>query len=606
MVQTLTQSQTQSEQQSEVQTQIINRALARSHPIDEMPFSRYGSYLVVDLVKEDKRQQLYLRDIRGGDLQSGCQFLIEVYREGKRVPLSQLDCHRTATLLELSLKKEPESRIGFCMPTPETVMIRGQGLQLKLTYAHKRYDNIYPLQDGSYEITSYSKEIKYRLRAEAQCLKVHAPWLKIGSTEIVLTSQGDFLWTLSSYKVVENPAQYLAPTFEEGLGRVQEDFSQWVNSFFKSENLISNKPFKKRQETCIDQVIQILWMNFVAPEGRLKRSAMYMNKHFMTNIWSWDNYFGALALTKAQPDLAWDQLMFFADHQDVSGAYPDYVNDQYASFSCLKPPIAYWAYAQMSRLNPQLTGDPLRMEEFYQTTKKNTGFWLTHRMTTLGLPAYFHGNDSGWDNGTFFNSGVPVVTPDLTAFLIYQCDGLAKLAEELGHLEEAKDWRKEGDKLMEPLIHLLWREDLKRFSAIHVPSNGYITEGDTLQAYLPLLIAYRLPKDIVATMILGLKDPKRFFSEFGLATESKKSKFYAHNGYWRGPIWAPTTYLMIAGLHEAGEIDFAEELRKKWLALVEKSGFFENFDPVSAEGLVDPSFAWTASVYLRLLYPFKS
>jgi glycogen debranching enzyme len=326
----------------------------------------------------------------------------------------------------------------------------------------------------------------------------------------------------------------------------------------------------------------------------------------MTNIWSWDNYFGALALAKAQPDLAWDQLMFFADHQDASGAYPDYVNDQYASFSCLKPPIAYWAYAQIEGLNPQLTGREDRKMTFYEATKKNTQYWLTHRMTRYGLPAYYHGNDSGWDNSTFFHQGVPVITPDLGAILIYQCDGLAKLAQELGRGIEAEKWQKEADRLMDRLIHLLWREDLKRFSAVHVPSNGFITEGDTLQAYLPLLIAYRLPKAIVAELIRGLTDTKRFLSEYGLATESKKSKFYAYNGYWRGPIWAPSTYLMISALLGAGEVGFAEELRVKWLALVEKSGFYENFDPVTGEGLVDPSFAWTASVYLRLLNPLKS
>ena len=36
-----------------------------------------------------------------------------------------------------------------------------------------------------------------------------------------------------------------------------------------------------------------------------------------------------------------------------------------------------------------------------------------------------------------------------------------------------------------------------------------------------------------------------FLTENGLATEMPKSNKYESNGYWRGPIWAPTTYLLV-------------------------------------------------------------
>ena len=38
---------------------------------------------------------------------------------------------------------------------------------------------------------------------------------------------------------------------------------------------------------------------------------MYMSKNWMTNIWSWDNCFNAMALVRHQPELAWDQFMIF-------------------------------------------------------------------------------------------------------------------------------------------------------------------------------------------------------------------------------------------------------------------------------------------------------
>ncbi len=577
--------------------------LEREFSLEELPFSRFGSYFVIDLIEENERKSLYLRDIRGGDLQSGCQFLITFYNSGKQVPLTQLKIHRSATEIEFSYKKNAHFKTRLCMPEPEMLMVKGEGLDLKLTYVHRRYDSIYPLLDGSYELVSYSKEIKYRLRNLSGQFNLKAPWERIGSKEISLSFTEDYVFTLSSYKVVENEGGGQMTDYETGLKAVQADYTNWVEGFLNGPEGRHLCALKGTRGAHLEEALLILWMNIVAPEGRLKRPAMYMNKHFMTNIWSWDNYFGAIALAVSHPDLAWDQLMFFSDHQHRTGAYPDYVNDQYASFSCLKPPIAYFAYEQMTRLNPEYFEANERLVSFYETAKHNTEFWLNHRMTRYGLPAYYHGNDSGWDNGTFFQEGVPVITPDLAAFLIYQLDGLEMLAVKLGRSDQARQFHLQSEVLLERLIHLLWREEDKRFSAIYVTTNSYITSGDTLQAFLPLLIAHKLPLAIQKYLIEGLNDEKRFLSPFGLATESKLSPHYAYNGYWRGPIWAPTTYLMIAALKGCGDFELAESIRLKWLHLVEKSGFYENFDPVTGEGLVDPSFAWTASVYLSLLKP---
>ena len=45
-------------------------------------------------------------------------------------------------------------------------------------------------------------------------------------------------------------------------------------------------------------------------------------------------------------------------------------------------------------------------------------YWLNHRLDEeTGLPYYLHGNDSGWDNSSLFDEGVPLIAPDLAAFL---------------------------------------------------------------------------------------------------------------------------------------------------------------------------------------------
>jgi glycogen debranching enzyme len=87
----------------------------------------------------------------------------------------------------------------------------------------------------------------------------------------------------------------------------------------------------------------------------------------------------------------------------------------------------------------------------------------------------------------------------------------------------------------------------------------------------------------------------------GLATEHPDSPHYARDGYWRGPVWAPATVLVEDGLRRAGHHGLADEISSRFRALCEKSGFAENFDAASGEGLRDRAYTWTASSYLLLV-----
>lgn len=85
------------------------------------------------------------------------------------------------------------------------------------------------------------------------------------------------------------------------------------------------------------------WSSIVRPDGFLKREAMYMSKNWMTNVWSWDNCFNALALSYKNPSLAWDTYIIMADFQDISGRIPDSVSDNHIIWNYCKPPVHGWA-----------------------------------------------------------------------------------------------------------------------------------------------------------------------------------------------------------------------------------------------------------------------
>jgi glycogen debranching enzyme len=121
-----------------------------------------------------------------------------------------------------------------------------------------------------------------------------------------------------------------------------------------------------------------------------------------------------------------------------------------------------------------------------------------------------------------------------------------------------------------------------------------------LLPFTPLLLGKRLPQGVRDALVAGLTRPGRFITEHGLATESVASPLYEPDGYWRGPIWAPSTMLLVEGLAAVGEEPLARELSRKFCELVARSGPAENFDALTGAALRDPAYTWTASVLLIL------
>ena len=106
-------------------------------------------------------------------------------------------------------------------------------------------------------------------------------------------------------------------------------------------------------------------------------------------------------------------------------------------------------------------------------------------------------------------------------------------------------------------------------------------------------------------VVLDVREPlvtmlKSYLTANGLATEPVGSAQYAADGYWRGPIWAPSTVLIEDGLRRAGCVELADEISERFLALCEHSGFAENFDAETGAGLRDRAYTWTAAAYLML------
>lgn len=555
-----------------------------------VPFSRYGSYLVLSRLGNAKRKEgLYLRNIRGGDNHDGAIFRIEMVADDVAIPF---ETEATPTLLRLYGDK---GEVKLCMSEPQLVQVRGQGVGLRLVLESTAADYAIQAGAGCWEINHFSTEIRLRLTPLAGSLAVNLTKAsreqQVAVTFLPDEETGVLEGVWEEFHTVWKERSY--PAFADGWEQVKKEYDEWLE-----RTLSVAREHGEGLNEARELAAYITWSCVVRPEGYLPRSAMYMSKNWMTNIWSWDHCFNAMALTRANLPLAWDQLMIFIDRQDESGVFPDFINDRYALWNCCKPPIHGWTLRWMLDRNDAITNEML--EEVYEPLCRWTDWWFRYRDDDQdGIPQYNHGYDCGWDNSTIFLDGAPIESPDLPAYLILQTDLLADLAKRMGRSEEAAKWQEKAEMTLQRLLEKHWNGE--NFFATHSGSDQP-TRGDSLIRYMPLVLGEKLPQDIRAKLIADLQE--RFLTENGLATESPTSSFYRADGYWLGPIWAPVTMLLVDGLRRAGEVEFSQEIARRFCRMAARSGMAENFDARTGDGLRDRAFTWTSSVFLMLAHEY--
>ena len=65
---------------------------------------------------------------------------------------------------------------------------------------------------------------------------------------------------------------------------------------------------------------------------------------------------------------------------------------------------------------------------------------------------------------------------------------------------------------------------------------------------------------------------------------------------WRGPTWMNSNWYLARGLRRHGHLELARTIEDRSAQLVERSGFYEYYDPVTGAGFGARDFSWTALV----------
>lgn len=564
-------------------------------PLQHIPFSRYGAYLAVS--QNEGEEGILLHDARKS---FGDDQIYRIFFQCGDERVNPELCARPWCVTA----RWGEKMAVLYLRDAETLAVDSFGLDLRLIQTNE-YG--YGIEEPPYyhliNIHHHLYTTVYLQKGEG---RLQGPVRKVNDAEPV------------------DVKQYLALNCTEG--RLQASFRVGEQENRKFDGMDPQKEIRQvrdeweaflgdlpggEESACHFAVLSWynLWSSFVRKGGHYHKNTVVMSKKNMCATWSWDHCFNALSLAFAdRGEEAWDQFMAPFALQSPNGCLPDmWRPNEAVTWTITKPPIHGWCLGKIMDWTELTCG---QLAEAYDGLARWTDWWMEYRdYDKDGIPAYPMGCDCGWDNASAFDIGYFVESPDLPAYLMLQMDTLARVAGILGEEDKAGDkalwqerkrgWEKKKADLEKAFYAHCWEKD--RFVTKKSGAHEYVKDASLLNL-MPLVLGGQLKKEYRDPLIKRLKE--EFLTENGLATESPYSDKYESDGYWRGPIWAPVTYLITDGLYSAGEEELARETAERFCRMLEEKagGNYENFDARTGKGLRAPGYTWTASVYLLLYW----
>lgn len=561
--------------------------------ISRIPFSRYGAY--VSVTAEQGSNTLTIHNVRRRCDESPA-YTLNFFCGGKEADIevyANPDC----------VYVESESGSGrIYIRDDQTVVVDTEGLDLVFTQLSR---NGYGGPEGgrAFKMISVNQSIYYFFYAQKGAGTMedleNADDYSIHRNQKISFSCEDKKCTVALKASIIEPKEILLPIETEK--EIHACSEEW-------ESFCGRLPEHRQTGGRYEEITWYnLWSSFVRAEDVYRYDTMLMSKKFMTSVWSWDHCFNALAMAKVSKKTALEQFCVPFAMQSETGALPDMLNpNSEIIWGVTKPPIHGWCFSKLMELF-EFTEEELQM--VYGYLEKWTNWWMEYRDSDHdGIPDYPQGCDSGWDNATLFDLGYFMETPDLPALLVLQMQALSGIAGRLSKSgddlwgECSKKWLGEADALLKRFYEHSWNG--KRFIAKQSRTHKYEENPTSLLALMPLVLGEQLDEEKRKKLAVILKED--FLTEHGLATESPGSDKYDPDGYWRGPIWAPNTYLLIDGLRRGGETELAEDIARRFCKTARDTakGNYENYDALTGQGLRAPGYTWTASVYMLLSWEY--
>ena len=151
----------------------------------------------------------------------------------------------------------------------------------------------------------------------------------------------------------------------------------------------------------------------------------------------------------------------------------------------------------------------------------------------------------------------------------------------------------------EKALDQLWDGYSGQYFSRNFVSHKLIKE-DSIATLMPLY-AGTVTMERAEQLVKLLHDKHRFGALYPVPTVPLNSPWFNAHGYWQGPTWLNTNWLIIDGLRRYGYHQEADIIARKSIELVEKAGCYEYFSPIDGSPAGAPNFSWTAALTIDLL-----
>ena len=186
----------------------------------------------------------------------------------------------------------------------------------------------------------------------------------------------------------------------------------------------------------------------------------------------------------------------------------------------------------------------------------------------------------------------------LNAILYRANADLLALCEHFGYQGDEVNELKQAAARTQSAIADCWSDSDRCFLSRDMINGELIrikTSGGVLPLYAQLATAEQ------AGQMAGLLQHWMQEAPFGVASTHPTEADFDAKRYWRGPTWLHINWMISLGLSDYSFAQLADNIALQSRKIVEQSGFWEYYNPHTAEPCGGPDFSWTAAIALYWL-----
>jgi hypothetical protein len=148
-------------------------------------------------------------------------------------------------------------------------------------------------------------------------------------------------------------------------------------------------------------------------------------------------------------------------------------------------------------------------------------------------------------------------------------------------------------------LEKLWDGYYKQYFSRNFVTHKLIKEP-SIATLLPLY-AGTISQDRAIELVDMLHDNKLFDTDYPIPSVPLNSSFYSEMGYWQGPSWINTNWLIVNGLKRYGFDDEAEVIKAQSVKMVSEHGPYEYFSAKTGHPAGAKNFSWSAALVIDFL-----